>query len=550
MSTLEIAKNPTGDAICFETDPSRYRHMKLEIDGPIARIKLDVQENEGLRPGYELKLNSYDLSVDIELADAVNRLRFEHPEVGAVVIASAREGVFSAGANIFMLGSSTHAFKVNFCKFTNETRLAIEDATENSGQVYVAAVNGTASGGGYELPLACKEIYLIDDRKSAVALPEVPYLGVLAGTGGLTRLADKRKIRRDRADICATLAEGIKGKRAVEWGLVDAVIPSSRFEAEVDSRARRIAGTGHPDRRGIALEPLDPEVRADGVRYRHVRLALEPHSRVARLEVCVPDSLPRVPEDPASAGAGWFPLRAFREIDDALLRLRFNHPEIGLVLITTRGRIETLLELDHQLVQHRDHWFVNEVVHHMKRVLKRLDVTAKSFFSVIDAGSCFAGSLFELAIASDRAYMLDADGVAVALSEMNTGPLPMGNGLTRLESRFLGTPDQIARIPRGQALQASDAQQHGLVTAAIDGLDWEDEIRLAVEERASLSPDALTGLESNLRFAGPETMETKIFGRLSAWQNWIFQRPNAVGPRGALTTYGQPQGAEFDWRRT
>jgi benzoyl-CoA-dihydrodiol lyase len=551
MATAEASKDQAPEPLSFETSPERYRHIKLEVDGAVARIKLNVQENEGLKPGYVLKLNSYDMSVDIELADAVTRLRFEHPEVTCVVVTSAMDGVFSSGANIFMLGTSTHAFKVNFCKYTNETRLSIEDATEHSGQVYVAALNGIASGGGYELPLACREIYLVDDRRSAVALPEVPYLGVLPGTGGLTRVVDKRKVRRDRADVFCSLAEGIKGKRAVEWGLVDAVHPPSKFAESVEARAREIAGEGHPERKGVALDAVDPEITDDGVRYRHVTLTFDRTPRVARLEITVPDDLPEIPAVASDLGAGWFPLRAFRELDDALLRLRFNHPGVGLVLVTTRGKVETVERLDAQLAERRDDWFVNEVTLLMKRVLKRMDVTSKSFFALVDEGSCFVGSLFELALAADRAYMLDSESVRVALTEMNAGSFPMGNGLTRLETRFLADPARAERLAaRRGALGPEEADDEGLVTAVVEDLDWDDEIRLAVEERASLSPDALTGMEANLRFAGPETLETKIFGRLSAWQNWIFQRPNAVGERGALTLYGRPESPEFDWRRT
>jgi benzoyl-CoA-dihydrodiol lyase len=551
MAATETSKDQAPEPLSFETSPDRYRHIRLEVDGPVATIKLNVQENEGLKPGYVLKLNSYDMSVDVELADAVSRLRFEHPEVTCVVVTSAMDGIFSSGANIFMLGSSTHAFKVNFCKYTNETRLSIEDATEHSGQTYVAALNGIASGGGYELPLACEEIYLVDDRRSAVALPEVPYLGVLPGTGGLTRVVDKRKVRRDRADVFCSLAEGIKGKRAVEWNLVDRVFPPSKFAESVAARAKEIAGDGRPDRKGVRLDALDPEITDEGIVYRHVKLVFDRTPRVARLELEVPASLPAIPPTASELGADWFPLRAFRELDDALLRLRFNHPEIGLVLLKTRGSIETVLAMDAELAARRDDWFVNEVVLHMKRVLKRLDVTAKSFFALVDEGSCFAGSLFELALAADRSYMLDADGVRVALSAMNGGPLPMGNGLTRLETRFLAEPERAARAASlREPLSADEADEEGLVTSVVEDLDWDDEIRLAIEERASLSPDALTGMEANLRFAGPETLETKIFGRLTAWQNWIFQRPNAVGERGALTLYGRPESPEFDWRRT
>ena len=535
----------------FETHPSQYRHLQLEVDGAVATLKFNIQEHNGMVDGYELKLNSYDLSVDLELADAVNRLRFEHPEVGSVIVTSALDGVFSSGANIFMLGSSSHAFKVNFCKFTNETRLSIEDATAFSGQTYIAALNGIASGGGYELPLACEEIYLVDDRRSAVALPEVPYLGVLPGTGGLTRVVDKRKVRRDLADIFCTLAEGVKGKRAVKWGLVDAVYPPSKFDEAIAERAAALADGGHPERKGVALEALNPTIDEDGIHYRHVNLLWDETQRTARLELTVPDNIEALPEDAASVGCSWFPLQAFREIDDALLRLRFQHPEIGLVLLKTQGSIDTVTRLDDELMARQGHWFVGEVLLLMKRVLKRLDMSAKSFFALIDEGSCFAGSLLELALASDRSYMLEEDGVQLAVSPLNGGLLPMGNGLTRLQTRFLYAPEHVDEVlSNTQPMEAMDAEDAGLITTAYDDIDWEDELRLAIEERVSMSPDALTGMEASLRYAGPETMETKIFGRLTAWQNWIFQRPNAVGEKGALTLYGEPESAEFDFRRT
>lgn len=536
----------------FQTSPERYRHIILEIDGPVARIKLNVQDNGGLSDRYQLKLNSYDMSVDVELADAVNRLRFEHPEVSCVIITSAVDGIFSSGANIFMLAQSTHHFKVNFCKFTNETRLAIEDATEHSGQTYIAALNGIASGGGYELPLACKEIYLVDDRRSAVALPEVPYLGVLPGTGGLTRVVDKRKVRKDLADIFVTLAEGVKGRKAKEWGLVDDVFPTSVFNDKVAARARQIAGGGHPERKGIKLCDIEPIVSDSGLEYRYVSLKFGPHGRTARLTVKGPDAITaRFPADPAQLGSSWYPLQLFRELDDCLLRLRFNYPDTGLVLIYTEGDLDKAVALDEQLLSHKDNWFVNEVILLIKRTLKRLDVTSKSFFSIIDERSCFAGTLLELALASDRAYMLDKDGVKIALTGMNAGPLPMGNGLARLKTRLLADPEKAGRVSElRDPMGAQDAYNNGLVTYVADEIDWEDDVRLAVEERASFSPDALTGMEANLRFAGPETMETKIFGRLSAWQNWIFQRPNAVGEKGALKLYGSPETPEFDWNRT
>ena len=547
----ETADGSIAETFSFETHPSLYRHLDLSVDGAVATITIEIQEDEGLKPGYALKLNSYDLGVDIELADAVQRLRFEHPEVSCVVVTSALEGMFSSGANIFMLGSSTHAFKVNFCKFTNETRLYIEDASAHSGQTYLAALNGTASGGGYELPLACEEIYLIDDRTSAVSLPEVPYLGVLPGTGGLTRVVDKRMVRRDRADIFSSLAEGIKGSRAVEWGLVDGVFQRSQFEDRIAERAKEVAGTGRPDVKGIELGPLEPEVTDEAIVYRHVRVDFNESDRMAVLTLTVPDSMPDLPPDPGELGSDWFALRAFRELDDALLRLRFHYPETGLVMVRTQGSITAALEMDRQLVEREDHWFVREVALHQRRVLKRMDVTAKSFFALIEQGSCFAGTLFELALSADRSYMLDEEGVEIALSARNAETLEMGNGLTRLQTRFLGDPSRVKEVSDMRDLiDAHRADELGLVTTIFDDIDWEDEIRLAAEERASLSPDALTGMEANLRFAGPETLETKIFGRLSAWQNWIFQRPNAVGEHGALTLYGQPESAAFDYRRT
>ena len=535
----------------FEAHPSTYRHIQMEVNGAVATLKLNIQEQSGMVDGYDLKLNSYDICVDLELADAVNRLRFEHPEVGSVIITSALDGVFSSGANIFMLGSSSHAFKVNFCKFTNETRLSIEDATAFSGQTYIAALNGIASGGGYELPLACEEIYLVDDRRAAVSLPEVPYLGVLPGTGGLTRVVDKRKVRRDLADIFCTLAEGIKGKRAVKWGLVDAVFPPSKFNEAITERATALADGGHPDRKGVALEALNPTIDEEGIHYQHVKLLWDETPRTARLELTVPDDITALPEDAATVGCSWFPLQAFREMDDALLRLRFQHPEIGLVLLKTKGAIANVVRLDNEIMARQGHWFVREVLLLMKRVLKRLDMSAKSFFALIDEGSCFAGSLLELALAADRSYMLEEDGVQLAVSPLNGGLLPMGNGLTRLQTRFLNAPEHVDKVlSNTEPMEAIDAEDAGMVTTAYDGIGWEDELRLAIEERVSMSPDALTGMEANLRYAGPETMETKIFGRLTAWQNWIFQRPNTVGEKGALTLYGEPESAEFDFRRT
>ena len=538
--------------IHFETAPERYRHWKLTVEGPVATLIMDVQE-DGALGDYTLKLNSYDLGVDIELADAVQRLRFEHPEVKVVVLTSLKPRIFCAGANIYMLGSATHAFKVNFCKFTNETRCAIEDASRHSGQRYIAALNGTASGGGYELAMACDEIYLVDDGNAAVSLPEVPLLGVLPGTGGLTRLVDKRKVRRDRADVFATLAEGIKGQRAKDWGLVDDIFPTSKFPEAIAARVRALveAGGPKPDGPGIRLNPLDVAVTTEGREYTYVSLRLHREKRYADLTVRGPEAgLPKTPAEIHRLGDGYWPLRAYRELDDALLHLRINEPEIGLVCLRTEGDIARVLAVDETLAAHRDHWLMREIILHIARVLRRLDLTAKSFFALIEPGSCFAGNLLELALAADRSYMLDDPAVEIALSELNAGALPMSNGLTRLESRFLATPDRIEDLMKQRRFDAAAAERAGLVTFAPDHLDWDDEIRVAIEERTSLSPDALTGMEASLRFAGPETLETKIFGRLSAWQNWIFQRPNAVGEHGALTSYGKPTKPKFDYRRT
>ena len=546
----------------FETNPSRYHHWKLTFDGAIARLAMDVDEEHPLRPGYALKLNSYDLAVDLELADAVQRLRFEHPEVKAVVVTSAVPKIFCAGANIYMLGSSTHAFKVNFCKFTNETRLYLEQACAESGQHYVAALNGVASGGGYELALACQEILLADDGNSAVSFPETPLLAVLPGTGGLTRLVDKRKVRRDLADVFCTLAEGVRGKRAEDWHLVDKSVPKSRFDQVVLERAKALAAAT-PDREGpgVKLPALEVKRWDEGERagadYRWVSLTVNRATRVAELTVLAPEEAP--PETPAALrriGADLWALRAFRELDDALLDLRFNHPEAGLVLLRTRGDGSLVRAHDEALLAMQGDWFAREVLLNVKRVLKRLDLTARSLFALIEAGSAFVGSLFELTLAADRTYMLDGgedegEAAFVGLSALNFGALPMSNGLTRLQTRFLGAPAHVAEVEKLEGfLTAEEAQKAGLVTFTPDAMDWEDEVRLAIEERVSLSPDALTGTEANLRFAGPETVETKIFARLSAWQNWIFQRPNAVGERGALTMYGRPERPEFDWRRT
>jgi benzoyl-CoA-dihydrodiol lyase len=552
----DTAARPATPVVTLETHPDRYRHWRLSFDGPIATLGMDVQEDAGLVADYRLKLNSYDLGVDIELADAINRIRFEHPEVHAVVITSLKERIFCAGANIFMLRGSTHGWKVNFCKFTNETRLAIEDASGHSGLKFLAALNGICAGGGYELALACDEIFLVDDGNSAVSLPETPLLGVLPGTGGLTRVVDKRKVRRDLADVFGTVAEGVKGKRAVEWGLVDKVFPTSQFKEAVTARARALAAMSDRPSSGpgITLGPLTPTVSDTQIAYSAVTLTITRESRVADLTMSGPaEAQPDTPDAILAAGDRFWPLRAFRELDDALLRLRLHEPEIGTVVIRTEGDPEAVLAVDRTLDAHRDHWLVREIVHFMKRTLKRLDLTSRSFFALIEPGSCFAGSLFELALAADRAYMLDDPErpAGLALSPLNRGALPMSNGLTRLEVRFLGAPDALeAALAHDGPFDPQEALEAGLVTSAPDDLDWDDEVRLAIEARAKLSPDALTGMEANLRFAGPETLETKIFGRLTAWQNWIFQRPNAVGEKGALTAYGTEARAEFDWRRT
>jgi len=543
--------------INFETTPEQYKHWKLAIDGAVATLTMDVQEDETLAEGYKLKLNSYDLGVDIELADAVGRLRFEHPEVRVVVITSLKPRIFCAGANIYMLGTSSHAFKVNFCKFTNETRCAIEDASQHSGQRYVAALNGTASGGGYELAIACDEIYLVDDGNSTVSLPEVPLLGVLPGTGGLTRLVDKRKIRRDRADVFSTLAEGLKGKRAKEWGLIDGYFPTSKFQEAVATQVRHLVeGDGEKSAaRGIKLNPLQVEATPDTREYKYVSVKLNREQRYADLTVRAPQQgdTPATIEEIEQLGDAYWPLQAYRELDDALLHLRMNELEIGLVCLHTEGDIDAVLAVDRMLAANKEHWLVREIILHMARVLRRLDLTAKSFFAVIEPGSCFAGNLLELALCADRTYMLNDPDVAVevATSEFNAGALPMSNGLARLQSRFLSAPEQIAAVlDHTGRFDAEAAEEAGLITFAPDDLDWEDKLRVDIEERTSLSPDALTGMEASLRFAGPETMDTKIYGRLTAWQNWIFQRPNAVGEHGALTNYGKPTQPQFDYKRT
>src|SRR5580692_3782011 len=538
----------------FGTEPDRYRHLRLEIDGAVARILLQADEHGGIAPGYELKLNSYDLGVDIELHDAVQRLRFSHPEVRAVVLTSGLDKVFCAGANIRMLAQADHAWKVNFCKFTNETRNEIEEAGADSGQAYLAAVNGNAAGGGYELALACDEIIMIDDGSAAVSLPEVPLLAVLPGTGGLTRLVDKRKVRRDLADVFCTTAEGVRADRAKAWGLVDRTAPPARFRQLVDERCLDWAeGSDRPaEAAGVALVPLDRVSGDGGYRYRWVEVDIEPNERVATLTVTGPprDEVPGDLEQIVEAAASWWPLAMARELDDALLMLRANHREIGTLVLKTRGALDGVLTADRTMIANQDHWFVRETIGFLRRTFQRLDVSSRSLFAVIDQDSCFAGSLLELSLAADRSFML-AEGPRIALSGLNFAGLEKVNGRARLVTRFNDEP--AAEALEGvvaEPLDANAALEHGLVTFTPDELDWQDEIRLAIEERASLSPDALTGMEANLRFAGTETVATKVFGRLSAWQNWIFTRANATGEHGALKVYGSGARARFDWERT
>jgi benzoyl-CoA-dihydrodiol lyase len=538
----------TAAPIDFRTHPGRYRHWRLTTDGPVARLDLDVDENGGLGD-YGLKMNSYDLGVDIELHDAVQRLRFEHPEVGVVLIGSLHERVFCSGANITMLAESSHALKVNFCKFTNETRLAMEDATRNSAQRYMAAVSGTAAGGGYELALACDYIMLIDDGSASVALPEVPLLGVLPATGGLTRLIDKRHVRRDLVDVLSTTEEGVKGKRALDWGLVDELIPGSRFTEQSVRRATE-AANGKSHAQGISLGELERTIDGDVITYPHLRIEIDRERGAATIRVLGPTEPP--PVDPAAAvglGDAFWPLALTRAFDDALLHLRVNELDIGTLLFVTEGEPDLVLAHDRFLLDHADHWLINEILLFLTRTLKRIDVTSRSMITLVEPGSCFAGLLAELVFAADRSYMRPP--ARLELTEMNLGRLPMGNGLSRLATRFWGHADALAAAEgaMGQPLQAGDAEALGLVTFALDDIDWEDELRLALEERASFSPDALTAMEANLRFAGPETMETKIFGRLSAWQNWVFQRPNASGEGGSLRRYSTGRRPDFNRER-
>jgi benzoyl-CoA-dihydrodiol lyase len=550
-----------AERIDFATDPSRYRHWKVEVEGEIATLKMDVDENGGLFEGYQLKLNSYDLGVDIELADAMQRLRFEHPDVKVVILRSGKDRVFCAGANIRMLAGSTHAHKVNFCKFTNETRNGMEDSSENSGQRFICVVNGAAAGGGYELALATDHIILADDGSSSVALPEVPLLAVLPGTGGLTRVVDKRKVRRDHADFFCTTEEGIKGRRAVQWRLVDETVPNSRLEAKVAARAKEFAASSKRNGagKGITLTPLQRRFEADSVRYGFVTVEISRAERIATITIKTPEA--DAPSDAGAMveqGASFWPLRVARELDDAILHLRINELETATLIFKTLGESANVLGYDSFLHDNKDHWLANEILHYWKRVLKRIDVTSRTLVALVEPGSCFAGTLAELVLAADRSYMLvgekegDNRGPAtMVLHDLNFGAYPMSHGLTRLRQRLLADPADLekAREKIGAPLEGDDAESLGLVTFALDDIDWEDEIRVFLEGRASFSPDSLTGMEANLRFVGPETMESKIFARLTAWQNWIFQRPNAVGEEGALRRYGTGQKANFDMQR-
>jgi benzoyl-CoA-dihydrodiol lyase len=543
----------------YQTDPSQYRHWKLKFEGPVATLSADFDENAGIRPGYRLKLNSYDLGVDIELHDAVNRIRFEHPEVRTVVVTSAKDKVFCSGANIFMLGLSTHAWKVNFCKFTNETRNGLEDSSQHGGLKFLAAVNGACAGGGYELALACDEILLVDDRSSAVSLPEVPLLGVLPGTGGLTRVTDKRKVRHDLADIFCTTSEGVRGQRAKDWRLVDEIAKPAQFAARVQERAIQLAAqsTRPAGAKGVALTPLARTIEADALRYTHVEVEIDRTKRTATFTVKAPQGAqPKTVAEIEAAGAAWYPLAMARELDDAILSMRTNELDIGTWLMKTSGDAAAVLALDATLAEHRDHWLVRETTGLLRRTFARLDVSSRSLFALIEPGSCFAGTLLELALACDRSYqlMLPDDAAAspkITVGEANFGRYPMVSGQSRIGRRFYDEAPALdaVRARLNEPLDADAAFALGLVTSNPDDIDWADETRIAIEERVAMSPDALTGLEANLRFNGPENLFTRVFGRLSAWQNWIFQRPNAVGDKGALKVYGKGDKAVFDWNR-
>ncbi len=549
----------TADRVDYQTQPSQYRHWKLKFEGPVATLAADFDENAGLRPGYKLKLNSYDLGVDIELNDAINRIRFEHPEVRTVVVTSAKDRVFCSGANIFMLGVSSHAWKVNFCKFTNETRNGLEDSSRHSGLKFLAAVNGACAGGGYELALACDEIILVDDRSSAVSLPEVPLLGVLPGTGGLTRVTDKRKVRHDLADIFCTTTEGVRGQKAKDWRLVDDIAKPAQFAARVQERALELArASDRPaDGRGVALTPLARTIDADALRYAHVTVDIDRARRTATFTVKAPAGAQ--PADVAgieAAGSDWYPLQLARQLEDAILEMRTNELDIGLWLMKTEGDAAAVLAMDATLEAHQGHWLVRETLGLLRRTFSRLDLSSRSLFALIEPGSCFAGSFLELALACDRSYMLmlpddEAKTPRIAVDSANFGRYPMITGQSRLQRRFYDEAPALdaVRAAAGQALDADAAHRLGLVTSNPDDIDWADETRIAIEERVAMSPDALTGMEANLRFNGPENMFTRVFGRLTAWQNWIFQRPNAVGEKGALKVYGKGEKSAFDWNR-
>ncbi len=565
-SAPPAASAPTALApVDYRTDPSRYRHWSLAADGPVATLKLGIDEDAGVRPGYKLKLNSYDLGVDIELNDAVNRIRFEHPEVRTVVVTSARDRIFCSGANIFMLGVSSHAWKVNFCKFTNETRNGLEDSSAHSGLKFLAAVNGACAGGGYELALACDEILLVDDRSSAVSLPEVPLLGVLPGTGGLTRVTDKRRVRHDLADVFCTTTEGVRGQRAKDWRLVDDIAKPAVFAQKVAERAAALAATSDrpADAPGVAWTPIERTADSAGLHYRHVDVAIDRAKRVATFTVRGPgDAVPETADAIVAAGTAWWPLAMARELDDAILAMRTNELDVGTWLLKTTGDPAAVLASDAVVARHADHWFVRETIGFIRRTLSRLDVSSRTLFALVDEGSCFAGTLLELALACDRTYMLvlpDAPERAprIAVGALNLGddggdaPFAMATGQSRLARRFYDEVPAIAAVRAriGESLDGDAALALGLVTMAPDDIDWDDEVRLAIEERTSMSPDALTGMEANLRFNGRETMTTRVFGRLTAWQNWIFNRPNAVGEKGALKLYGKGEKAQFDWNR-
>ncbi|MGC2968648.1 2,3-epoxybenzoyl-CoA dihydrolase [Paraburkholderia aspalathi] len=555
MSTAETAIAPVD----YRTDPSQYKHWKLSFNGPVATLGIDIAEDGGIRDGYKLKLNSYDLGVDIELHDAIQRIRFEHPEVKTVVLTSLKDRVFCSGANIFMLGLSTHAWKVNFCKFTNETRNGLEDSSRHSGLKFLAAVNGACAGGGYELALACDEIYLVDDRSSSVSLPEVPLLGVLPGTGGLTRVTDKRKVRHDRADIFCTVVEGIRGERAKAWRLVDEVVKPNQFDQTIQARALELAEQSDrpSDAQGVMLTRIERTNREDGLTYKTLDVTIDRAKRIATFTAKAPQAgQPTEIDAIVAAGTSWWPLQFARELDDAILSMRTNELEVGTWVFKTEGDARNLLATDTTLMQHKDHWFVRETIGLLRRTLARIDVSSRSLFALIEPGSCFAGTFAELAFACDRSYMAalpsnEDEEPAITLSEVNFGLYPMVTHQSRLARRFYEEvePLDAVRSKIGQAIKAVEAERLGLVTASPDDIDWADEIRIALEERAAMSPDALTGLEANLRFNGPETMETRIFGRLTAWQNWIFNRPNAVGEKGALKVYGKGSKAQFDVSR-